>query len=82
MERYIEVTNTQNFNGKNYISCRGCCYSNKYKIFEIEFEDSITNKHFTLTIREIDNENCILIFQDETKNIEKMEVYLAKEIKQ
>jgi hypothetical protein len=76
---YLEVTNTQNYNSKNYFSCATCRYQNEYKVDVMTFEDSETGKNFTLYIRDIDNKTCILIFQDAEKNEDKMEVYYAKQ---
>jgi hypothetical protein len=79
MESYLEVTNTQNYNGKNYFSCRTCRYQNDYKVDVLTFEDTITGKNFTLYIRDIDKQTCILLFQDAEKSEDKMELYYAKQ---
>lgn len=77
---YLEVTNTQNYNSKKYYSCASCRYQNEYNVDVMTFEDLETEKGFTLYIREIDKQTCILIFQDSEKNEDKMEVYYAKQI--
>ncbi len=79
LESYLEVTNTQNYNGKNYLSCRTCRYQNEYKVNVLTFADTNTGRNFTLYIRDIDKQTCILIFQDSEKNEDKMEVYYAKQ---
>ena len=79
-ESYLEVTNTQNYNSKKYASCSGCRYQNEYGVSVMSFEDRETHKNFTLYIREINDQTCILIFQDTEKNDQKIEVYYAKQI--
>ena len=44
------------------------------------FQDKNFNNVFTMYIRYIDKQNCILIFQTENNDHDKMEVYLAKEV--
>jgi hypothetical protein len=75
---YLEVTNTQNYNSKKYFSCATCRYQNDYKVDVMSFEDTETGKTFTLYVRDIDKQTCILIFQNAEKNEDKMEVYYAK----
>lgn len=76
---YLEVTNTQNYNSKKYYSCATCRYQNEYKVDVLTFEDTETGKNFTLYIRDIDKQTCILIFQDSNKSEDKMEVYYARQ---
>jgi hypothetical protein len=77
-ESFLEVTNTQNYNGKNYLSCATCRYQNDYEVDIMTFEDYETGKSFTLYIRDIDKQTCILVFQDAEKNNDKIEIYYAK----
>ncbi|MFM2192018.1 MAG: hypothetical protein RLZZ118_975 [Bacteroidota bacterium] len=78
MESYLEISNTQNYNSKNYFSCSGCGWQNNYKVNIQTFEDTKTHKNITLITRYISNSSCILIFQNENKDEDKLEVYLAE----
>ena len=75
---YIEVTNTQRYNGMKYYSCSTCRYLNHYNVGVYSFAEIEGEKSFTLYVRDIDKERCILVFQDEKKNEENTEIYYAR----
>ena len=77
---FLNVNNTQNYKGSNYSSCASCRYHNNYGVDVMNFQDKNFNNAFTMCIRYIDKQNCILIFQTPNNDADKMEVYLAKEI--
>jgi hypothetical protein len=77
---YLNVTNTQNYKGSKYTSCATCRYDNKYGVTVMSFQNQNSDNVFSLYIRYVDKQNCILVFKTTDNDDDKIEIYTAKEV--
>lgn len=77
---YLNVTNTQNYKGSKYTSCATCRYDNNYGVTVMSFQNQNLDNAFSLYIRYVDKQNCILVFKTTDDDDNKIEIYAAKEI--
>ena len=76
----MNVTNTQNYKGSKYTSCATCRYDNKYGVTVMSFQNQNSDNVFSLYIRYVDKQNCILVFKTADSDDDKIEIYAAKEV--